>query len=114
METVLVVDDDEMFRAIMKRNLEKLGYSVAENNSGVGVLKQIQELNPIACLLDIVMDNKEGLETIGELNTLSIRPKIIAVSSNSFYLECAVDLGADAQLKKPVTTEALSAVLAEL
>ena len=114
MQTVLVVDDDEMFRAIMKRNLENLGYSVAENNSGVGVLQQIQALKPIACLLDIVMDNKEGLETIGELNTLLTRPKIIAVSSNSFYLECAVDLGADAQLKKPVTPEALSAALAGL
>ncbi len=114
MQTVLVVDDDEVFRAIMRRNLEKLGYSVAENNSGVGVLQQIQELNPIACLLDIVMDKKEGLETICELVTVSPRPKIIATSSNSFYLECAVDLGADAQLKKPITPEALSVVLAGL
>lgn len=114
MKKILVVDDDQLFRAAMKRHLERFGYEVMENDSGLGVKQQIQQDQPLVCLIDIVMDKKEGLETILEISMLPHRPKIIAVSSNFQYLDFAMSIGSDAQLLKPVTPEMLSNSLQNL
>lgn len=111
---ILVVDDDRIFRAIMRKNLEKLGYSVLEKNSGKEVNALVEQEQPVACLIDIVMDEKEGIETIIDLGSVAIKPKIIAVSSTEFYLTLAEGLGCDAALKKPVTPAQLEATLHSL
>ncbi len=111
MSTILVVDDDALFRTLMKGYLTPLGHAVVENDSGVGVIHQIHAHAPAACLIDIVMDRKEGLEIIMEIATLNRRPVVIAVSSNLLYLATALDLGADDLLSKPFTREALQSVL---
>jgi CheY-like chemotaxis protein len=103
-----------MFRATVKRHLERLGYRVIENDSGVGVKQQIHQEQPAACLIDIVMDKQEGLQTILEISMLPNRPKVIAVSSNIKYLDFAMSLGSDAQLIKPVTPETLANALHNL
>ncbi|MEQ1621251.1 MAG: response regulator [Methylococcales bacterium] len=113
-QKILVVDDDGIFRAIMRKNLEKLGYNVLEKASGMDVNALVEQEQPVACLIDIVMDEKEGIETIIDLGSLAIRPKIIAVSSTEFYLTLAVDLGCDAGLKKPITPAQLEATLQSL
>jgi CheY-like chemotaxis protein len=112
--TIIVADDDPLFRAIMKRHLTRMGYTVVEDESGVEVLSQIAQYRPLACLIDIVMDEKEGLETIGAIRRLPDKPKVIAVSSNAFYLDMALPLGADATLEKPVSPEALEGTLKAL
>jgi CheY-like chemotaxis protein len=107
MAFILVADDDAMFRAITKRHLEQLGFEVIEEESGKRVANQVLKYQPRACLIDIFMDEKEGIETIGEITRIVGRPKIIAVSSSDIYLEAALGLGADAALKKPITIDAL-------
>lgn len=114
MKTIIVADDDSMFRAIIIRQLSQLGFSVVEKVSGKGVAREIEEIHPVACLIDIIMDEKEGIETIMEIAKLPERPKIVAISSNSLYLEMEVDLGANASLKKPVFKQRLQAMLSEL
>lgn len=114
METILLVDDDALFRQIMKRHLGKMGYDVIENDSGVGVKEQVVEKNPDYCIIDIIMDDKEGLETIIELSTLPSRPKLIAVSSSNLYLELAQGLGVEAVLVKPVEPALLQDTLQQL
>lgn len=111
MNKILVVDDDRLFRVLMKHHLETLGYAVIENDSGLGVDQQILHEQPVACLIDIIMDKKEGLETIMEISSLPNRPKIISVSSNMQYLDWAMSIGSDAQLAKPVTPESLANTL---
>ncbi len=114
MTYILVADDDAIFRAIMKRYLNQLGFEVIEEESGTRVAKQILNYQPVACLIDIFMDEKEGIETIREIAKMAIKPKIIAVSSNEVYLDAVLGLGADATLKKPVTPEALRGKLSQL
>lgn len=114
MPTALVVDDDRMFRAIMKRHITNLGFVVLEKESGVGVKDIILAETPEFCLIDIVMKDKEGIETIIELAKCDNRPKIIAVSSQDFYLDAASELGADGILLKPVTPEHLKNKLQEI
>lgn len=107
MTYILVADDDPIFRTIIKRHLNQLGFEVVEEESGKRVAKQISAYLPAACLIDIFMDEKEGIETINEIAQLRDKPKLIAVSTNETYLNAALGLGADAVLKKPVTLEAL-------
>lgn len=114
MKKILVVDDDSMFRSIMRRNLESMGYQVTEFESGIGVKAWVERNQPVACLIDIVMDGKEGVETITDLKNLLFQPRIIAVSSTKFYLEIVKALGADAILLKPVTPATLEATLRNL
>lgn len=111
MNMILVVDDDTMFRSIMRRHLQNMGFEVIENDSGLNVAKQILHYRPEVCLIDIVMDEKEGLETIREIQSLPYRPKIIAVSSNGMYLDFATELGADDALLKPISSDSLRAAL---
>lgn len=111
---IIVADDDALFRTIVRKHLGELGYTVIECDSGAGVIPGIRQHHPVACLIDLVMDVKEGVETIGEIVALADRPKLIAVSSNRFYLDLAADLGADATLAKPVTPAALKAALTKL
>lgn len=113
-KTIIVADDDAMFRAIVKRNLERMGFATIEDETGEHVLEQIRRCRPAACLIDIFMAEREGMETIAAIAELPDRPPVIAVSSNAFYLDVAQSLGADAALRKPVTPEALAAALASL
>lgn len=114
MKAILVADDDPLFRAIMKRHLDQMGFEVIENASGKGVIAQIRRHHPVACLIDLVMDEKEGIETIGEIAELTSRPKVVAVSSNATYLDLATDLGADASLLKPIAPDRLRSTLDQL
>jgi DNA-binding response OmpR family regulator len=114
MKKVLVVDDDRMFRTTMKRHLNQLGFEVIENDSGLGVIKQIQQDHPVVCLIDIIMDQQEGLQTILEIVSLANRPKIIAVSSSLQYLDWAIEMGADTTLVKPISPDKLANTLNNL
>lgn len=113
-QTIILADDDAMFRHIMRRHLNSFGFKVVEHESGKHVVSQIYDLEPVACIIDIVMAEKEGMETISEIENLPRRPKIIAVSSDSFYLNLAFHLGADTTLRKPITKDQLASALVEL
>jgi len=114
MTRILVVDDDEMFVRITSRHLTALGFEVIANTTGKGVQQDIDAHAPAACLIDIVMVEKDGLETMTELVMNRTQSRIIAVSSNATYLEWALGLGVDATLLKPVQPEELKSALASL
>jgi CheY-like chemotaxis protein len=113
-KSILVVDDDAMFRTIIRRHLDKLGFHVIENQSGTGVIEQIQTHAPAACIIDMVLNDREGLATIQEIQTLTKRPKIIASSSNPSYLHHAEALAIDGTLLKPVSQTQLRSTLTSL
>lgn len=112
--SILVIDDDLLFQMIMRRQLGKLGFKVIENNSGTGVMEQIQMHAPVACIIDMLLDVKEGSATIKEVLALPVRPKILAVSSNPQYLSQAEELTIDGTLLKPVSQAQLGGVLTKL
>jgi two-component system OmpR family response regulator len=114
MKTILLVDDDRIFRTLMVGYLDKLGFNVIELESGKAVIQLIQDYEIEAILLDLVMADQEGLETIVQLARLNRCPKVIAVSSHPDYLELATFLGADDSLIKPVRIEMLKMALEKL
>ena len=113
----LVVDDDPMVCEIIARTLSAAGYSVqcaANGNEAV----ELFATSPCAIVVtDIVMPEKEGIETIIELKRLDPAVKILAISGGGRergkeFLRYASRLGANAVLSKPFRKAELLDILA--
>jgi CheY-like chemotaxis protein len=117
MATILVIDDDAMFRNMVVAILDSAGHSVTEiDNAGDG-LKLIRTSPPDLVITDIIMPGKDGIETVIELRRDFPKLPVIAMSGNSalspLYLKMAKQLGAVQILGKPFTIEVLSKAVDE-
>ncbi|RMH80831.1 MAG: response regulator [Calditrichaeota bacterium] len=107
MARILVVDDDAQIRLMLERMLSRHGFEVLVAEDGAEALKTAIQ-NPVdVILMDIIMPEKEGIETIVEMRKKFPRVKIIAMSGGSPYLGADTNLtiarrvGADQILRKP-------------
>ena len=113
---VLVIDDDPKFRAMISTMLVGAGYAVCEASNGLEGIAVYRCEQPQTILIDILMPEKEGIETIRELRANGYRSIIIAMSGggqihNTEILTLAKKLGADAVLKKPFRMQELVALI---
>ncbi len=107
MARILVVDDDPLLRRTLRSVLERAGYVVDEAADGALALQAVAAHKPDLVLTDIVMPNREGVETIGELRKMDAKLPIIAMSGGGsvggqFFLTLAAQFGATATLTKPI------------
>jgi YesN/AraC family two-component response regulator len=112
MARVLVVDDEEIIRFTLRQILEKAGHEVFEAVNGQDALNSFEEYRVDLVITDIIMPEKEGIETIVELRRRQPDLKIIAVSGGGRtrtldYLEIAERLGASGALAKPLNRQAI-------
>lgn len=119
MVRILLVDDDEHFRTMLRMTLERAGYEVLEADDGDTALERFHTEAPDLVITDIVMPRKEGLEFIMELRGEFPNARIIAVSgggrANPYsYLTMARGMGAEAVFVKPINREALLKKVREL
>lgn len=110
MKRILLVDDDEDFRRLLRETLETAGYYIETAAEGAEALKLYQRHIFDLVVTDIIMPGKEGLETIVELHGLNPALKIIAMSGGGCleadgYLEMAHELGASKTIAKPFTPD---------
>lgn len=77
---ILVIEDDEQVRSILRTTLEHAGYDVAEAPDGEMGIRSLSRTPAALVITDIVMPNKEGLETIQDLRRDFPNVKIIAIS----------------------------------
>ena len=109
---ILLIDDDESMRPTMQRMLERLGHQVWAEADGDAGLARARQLAPDLVITDIIMPERDGIETIEGLRRLPRVPKIIAISgggrlSAENLLALAGKLGAQYTLAKPFTREEL-------
>lgn len=116
--TVLVLDDEDGVREYVSHTLRKAGYHVQEAANGAQALDLVRICRVDVLITDLVMPEKEGLETIMSIRSGALGPKVVAMSgavSASAYLALAHQLGANATLQKPFSgkqlLDTLSAVL---
>lgn len=64
---ILIVEDDDATRKILRRILEKKGWAVTEADSGRSALKQLEVSRPHLILLDLMLPEMDGFELIAEL-----------------------------------------------
>jgi DNA-binding NtrC family response regulator len=101
--TVLLVDDDEYFRALARTILEPAGFEVIEADSLASCMRQIRTRAVDAVILDIVMPERDGMEGLRELKVLYPETKILTISGATnweLFLSVSAHLGADASLSK--------------
>src|SRR3954469_20013849 len=80
MKTVLVIDDETLVRATVARMVERAGHRVLQAANGVEGLNIFKRERVDLVVCDIIMPEKEGIETIGELRRSNPTLKIIAIS----------------------------------
>ncbi len=119
MSRILLVDDDEPFRKMLRLTLTKLGYEVVEAANGKEALRLHAALPADLVITDLVMPEREGLETILELRRQQPTLKIIAMSGGGRinardFLVIAKVFGASRTFTKPFATADLAAAVAEL
>jgi YesN/AraC family two-component response regulator len=111
---ILLVEDEEAVRSMLKAVLEDEGYHVQEASNGKEALQSHASSSPDLILTDIVMPDIEGIEMIMKLRKSDPKVKIVAMSGGD-YLTIAKKLGADHVLAKPFShqtlLEALKAML---
>ena len=116
MKKILIIDDDELILMTCRNLLAKEGFQVFEAANGNLGIELYKNEKPDLVITDILMPDKEGLETISELRAINPACKIIAMSSggstqNMSFLQLAKQLGADRALQKPIKpAEMLQAV----
>jgi len=95
--------------------LEIEGHHVASAANGREALDRLEAEPFDVVLLDLVMPEQEGLETIQRLRRKDNRPFIIAMSGafGGEYLRIARSLGADQMLQKPISRADLARVINE-
>jgi putative two-component system response regulator len=110
---VLIVDDSSTIRAILKALLEKAGFKVKEAVNGKQALERIHQDNFDVILLDVMMPELGGFETLEIIRKdpkHTLLPVIILTSKDeTHYLIRAFELGASDYLTKPVVKEELLA-----
>ena len=62
MKKILIIDDEEKIRELIRINLEIVGYTCFEVDDGLKVLDCIEEVKPDLVLLDIMLPGKNGFE----------------------------------------------------
>jgi len=116
---ILVIDDDELIRLTCRNILKKMQCMVIEADNGVTGLAKFKKESPSLVLTDMLMPDKEGLETIAEIRAQSSTVKIIAMSGggstqNMNFLHLAKQVGADMLLSKPFKPDELLAAVKNL
>ena len=99
---VLVVDDEKPLRDFIRRNLEARGYQTLTASNGLEALALFNTNNVELVILDVMMAQMDGLETIRRIRQTSTVPVIMlsALGEEADIIH-ALNLGADDYLKKP-------------
>lgn len=116
---VLVIDDEDLVRDTLRRALETAGIEVVVATDGREGLRAYLANPTDVVVTDILMPEKEGIETIIELKRQHPDVKIVAISGgdrtgNTDFLKMAGLLGADRILQKPFRPKELLATIEDL
>jgi CheY-like chemotaxis protein len=119
MANILIVDDDPTIQLIAGELLRAEGHSVVHAGDGVEALKALVAIPADLVVLDMLMPNMDGLETIIEMRRSHPAVKILAISSGGpmgphDLLRTAKLFGADDTLIKPLTFSTFGAAVERL
>jgi two-component system, OmpR family, response regulator len=82
MTRILVVDDDQATRHVLRKVLTSAGFSVVAAKDGVEALKALHARRFDLLLLDVWMPRMNGLELLGKLRATKARPRVVVMTSD--------------------------------
>ncbi|HEX7654805.1 MAG TPA: response regulator [Verrucomicrobiae bacterium] len=115
----MIVEDEVLLADLQKLQLERLGYSVKTVPNGRAAMMSLAVEVPDLIIVDIFMEDVDGLETITMVKQAYPHLKIIATSGGHLavkmdFLPVAKALGADLVLPKPAELDTLLGLIAKL
>ncbi len=116
---VLVIEDDKMVRLMLCKVLHSRKYITFEASSGVQGLQLFREQKPDLVVTNIIMPDKEGLETIMEIRAEDPDVPIVAISGGGYlrninFLKMAGKLGANRTIAKPFKPHDILSIMSGL
>ena len=108
-KNILVVDDEEDLRLLLRSNLEKEKFKVLEASDGIQALEKIQKFDIDCIVLDIMMPGKDGYEVCREIRKNGHTMPIIFLTAkdDEFDEVLGLEMGGDDYVKKPFSVKAL-------
>ena len=107
-KTILVVDDEPRIIEAVGMNLELEGYQVSGASNGYEALQKLTEELPDLVILDVMMPETDGFETLREIREVSTVPVImLTVRGEEIDKVKGLDLGADDYITKPFSPREL-------
>ena len=106
MAKIMVVDDDTLVRTALSYALEDAGHQVVQAGDGIEGLAALNRESFDAVVLDVLMPERDGIETIREIRKKWPALPVLAISGGdktgwSDFLRMASALGADDTMAKP-------------
>jgi DNA-binding response OmpR family regulator len=114
MSRILLVEDDQGLRGVLRLVLEQSGHDVTEAESGADVESLVSRRAPELVITDVMMPGVDGVEVVRSLKRCLPDVPVLAISGGGdshglHLLELLEKLGASGTLKKPFTNAALLA-----
>ena len=106
---ILVVDDEQEIRKVLRLLFEHQGYTVIEACDGVEAVRKAREINDIdLCIMDVMMPNSSGIEATAEIRKFSTVP-VLFLTAKSLVGDklLAYDAGGDDYVVKPFSPREL-------
>lgn len=105
--SLLLVDDDHDFLAVLTRAMTKRGFSVNSSDSAENALEKAMENIPDFAVVDLRMDGSSGLVLVRKFNELGYKTKVVVLTGYASIATAieAIKLGAIHYLAKPVEVD---------
>ncbi len=106
---ILIVDDQQIMRKLLRKILSVKHNIVGEAKNGVEAIEKFKQLDIDLIILDVRMPKKDGFETISEIKELDENQKVIMCTSvdNHDNVMKLMEKGADAYMVKPYKKDKL-------
>ena len=108
---ILIVDDDDDIRQLLKYNLEKNGFTTETASNGQECLRKIKNFSPDLILLDVMMPNMDGIEVCERIKSDPNNKRIFIcflTARNEDYSQIAgLEAGGDDYVAKPIKMKVL-------
>lgn len=115
--SVLIVDDDAMVRAVLRRALESTGFLVTEAASGTEGIAEYRRSPTSLLVVDLILPDIDGVDVLLDLTWDYPDLEVVAISGGSGnldFLDVAEKFGASGVLKKPFGVGQLLQVVEEI
>ena len=111
---VLVVDDDEMIRRLVRTVLEADDWTVVEARDGPEAFAQLESTEPAVVVLDVMMPGMDGVEVCRKIDHNRVKVIMLTARDDPALENSCKAAGADAFLTKPFSSLTLLDLIEEL